>query len=188
MQKLAVQSQVSKLDVARRQLETAIRLFFYEGDFVSIHTLAAASFNVLHDLTHQAGEQKKSMRDDVLAYVKEDKKRWFVQELRKPENFMKHADRDASETLAFDPQISELFLIDAVRCYWSITGEKTLLTQAYFLWFMIEHPDIFVVPDEYRQKLSVGSSLTQGIPKSTLLEQMLPMLLSSGFTNCQEQN
>ena len=38
---------LSKLDVARRQLETAIRLYFYDGDFVSTHTLAAAACKVL---------------------------------------------------------------------------------------------------------------------------------------------
>src|SRR5207245_10811773 len=32
---------VTKLDAARRQLRTAIRLWFEEGDPVSIHTLAA---------------------------------------------------------------------------------------------------------------------------------------------------
>ena len=42
---------LSKLDVARRQLETAIRLYFYDGDFVSTHTLAAAACKVLNDLT-----------------------------------------------------------------------------------------------------------------------------------------
>ena len=33
---------VTKLDAARRQLETAITLWFHDGDPVSIHTLAAA--------------------------------------------------------------------------------------------------------------------------------------------------
>jgi hypothetical protein len=38
---------VSKLDAAKRQLETVIRLYFSNGDPVSIHTLTAAAYNVL---------------------------------------------------------------------------------------------------------------------------------------------
>jgi hypothetical protein len=41
---------ISKLDAARRQLDTAIRLYFMEGDPVSVHTLAAAAFEILKDL------------------------------------------------------------------------------------------------------------------------------------------
>ena len=33
---------VSKLDAAKRQLETVIRLYFFDGDPVSIHTLTSA--------------------------------------------------------------------------------------------------------------------------------------------------
>ena|SRR5436305_13488939 len=42
---------ISKLDAARRQLETAILLYFNEADPVSIHTLAAASHEILRDLS-----------------------------------------------------------------------------------------------------------------------------------------
>ena len=173
---------VSKLDVARRQLETAIKLFFYDGDFVSLHTLAAAAFNVLNDLSRQAGEDKKSIRDELLHHVREDKRKVFLDQLRKTENFMKHADRDPDETHSFDPGLSTFFLIDAVRCYWKITGEHTLVTEAYFLWFMTEHPDVFVLAEEYRAMLSVGSNLLQGIPKNTFLEALLPVLLKRGYS------
>ena len=43
-------STVTKLEAASRQLDTAIRLFFSGGDAVSIHTLAAAAFNVFADI------------------------------------------------------------------------------------------------------------------------------------------
>ncbi|MDR4498810.1 MAG: hypothetical protein MRK02_12960 [Candidatus Scalindua sp.] len=38
---------VSKLDVARRQLRIAIRLFFERKDCIAIHTLAASAHDVL---------------------------------------------------------------------------------------------------------------------------------------------
>jgi hypothetical protein len=38
---------ISKLEGVRRQVETAIRIYFVNGDPVSVHTLAAASLQVL---------------------------------------------------------------------------------------------------------------------------------------------
>jgi hypothetical protein len=45
---------ISKLEAARRQVETAIRIYFANGDPVSIHTLAAASLQILVDLDKKA--------------------------------------------------------------------------------------------------------------------------------------
>jgi len=47
---------LTKLEVAKRQLETAVVLYFHESDPVSIHTLTAASYEVLGDLSKRAGQ------------------------------------------------------------------------------------------------------------------------------------
>jgi hypothetical protein len=44
---------VTKLEAARRQLRTAIELWFHSGEPVSIHTLAAAAYQVVHDLNRR---------------------------------------------------------------------------------------------------------------------------------------
>jgi hypothetical protein len=56
---------ISKFDAAKRQLETAIRLWFHSGDPVSVHTLAAASHQLLHDLGNlcsTSGSKRASSR------------------------------------------------------------------------------------------------------------------------------
>ena len=63
-----------------------------------------------------------------------------------------------------------------------MSGEHTALMQAYFIWFITEHPKIFIIPEEYREMLSAGSRLMAGIPKSTFLELLLPTLLKQGMT------
>lgn len=55
---------VSKLDVARKQLEQAILLFFNDGDPIAIHTLVAAAYNIVHALT------KKSKTDSMIIKMK----------------------------------------------------------------------------------------------------------------------
>jgi hypothetical protein len=39
---------ISKFDAARRQLNTAITLWFADGDPVAIHTLAYAAYEIIH--------------------------------------------------------------------------------------------------------------------------------------------
>lgn len=48
---------ISKIDGARRQLDTAIDLYFDDADSLSVHTLAFAAFKVLFDLyPHRCGD------------------------------------------------------------------------------------------------------------------------------------
>jgi hypothetical protein len=46
---------VSKLDAAHRQLRTAIRLWFMDGDPIAIHTLACAAHDIIHTLFKRKG-------------------------------------------------------------------------------------------------------------------------------------
>jgi hypothetical protein len=57
---------LTKLDAARHQLKTAIRLFFEERDPVSIHALASAAQEVLRDLLRARGIPSPSIKDSDL--------------------------------------------------------------------------------------------------------------------------
>jgi hypothetical protein len=47
---------VNKTAAAKRQLEAAVRMFFAGEDDLAVHTVAAASFRVLRDLTSRRGK------------------------------------------------------------------------------------------------------------------------------------
>jgi len=51
---------LNKLGAAKRQLNTAIRLFFARDDEVAIHTLGAAAYRILRDLKAQSGRLELS--------------------------------------------------------------------------------------------------------------------------------
>ncbi|MGI8569030.1 MAG: hypothetical protein ACR2KT_08130 [Methylocella sp.] len=53
---------IGKLDAARRQLRTAITLWFNDGDPVSVHTLAYAAYEVIHAIS----EKRDPTRRDLL--------------------------------------------------------------------------------------------------------------------------
>jgi hypothetical protein len=52
---------ISKLDAARRQLDTAIELWFHDGDPISIHTLTSAAFEIIQDLNKKHGNLEVSL-------------------------------------------------------------------------------------------------------------------------------
>jgi hypothetical protein len=100
---------VTKLDAARRHLSTAIRLWFHDGDPVSIHTLGYAAYEVIYVLS------RKANRTDTLIFdsdvIKDEFRSDFNKLVKKAPNFFKHADKDTNNTLEFMPKFSEMFFL-----------------------------------------------------------------------------
>lgn len=134
---------IKKLECSRRQLETAIGLFFEDGDPVSIHTLTCAGYNVIRDVnnsldgTPMFGKQR---------YVQMAGKP-SLQDFNEPENFFKHGDRDADGELTFYPKFTECLLVDASEKYGELTGECVPKFLAFTLWFMFKTPEQYDIPE-----------------------------------------
>lgn len=99
---------IEKLDAACRQLNTAISLWFNNGDAVSIHTLACSAHQIVHDINHRNGG--RDLLYDSLVF-KEEYRQQAINHLKQHYNFFKHADRDPAGTMEFDPIITELFIM-----------------------------------------------------------------------------
>jgi len=130
---------ISKLDTAKRELEHSIRLFFYNVDVVVIHLLAATAHQVLSDLGKRNGI-KSFIRQFASEYIKEERREEANRALNKALNFFKHADNDPEDILKFNPENSELFILDAIGMYQLLTSELTGLMVAFRAWFFIKHP------------------------------------------------
>jgi hypothetical protein len=121
---------VGKLDAARRQLDTAIRLYFQGGDAISVHTLASAGVQLLDDLLRKKG-LGETIRLDFFGPLTKDQKKAAVTVLRREERFFKHADRDPGDVLAFKPGASESVLfrgcIGYVRLAEATTRDMAIL-------------------------------------------------------------
>jgi hypothetical protein len=138
---MPAQLHFSKLDVALRQLETAVTLYFHSADPVSIHTLTAAAYNVLRDLKTHRGSEFKMFKDADTVYPHMRKE--YLKLLNEAENFFKHADRDPDATQVFNPDPSNFLLIDACEAYWRLSGERRPLLTVYMTWFRIRHPKYY---------------------------------------------
>lgn len=120
---------ISKIEAARRQIDTAIDLYFNEGDALSCFTLAYAGLKVLLDIyPHRQGDGFAKQIDEMLG-----KEGW--RHLSGVGNFLKHADRDPDEALEkFHPDSAYTLLGFATLLFRRITGEFSLKMKALDCW------------------------------------------------------
>lgn len=130
---------IAKLEAAERQLAQAIRLFFDRGDQIAIHTLAAAAYQILSDICEQRGFTREIEDSTVLEEM--GVKRQVLAAMRTPQNFFKHADRDASATVRFSPMLSVCFMLYAVSFHYAITEKQFSEGIVFRSWFYAKHPD-----------------------------------------------
>ena len=131
---------IKKRDAAKRQLETALRLWFEGGDPVSIHTLAAASNEVIHRLGTKKG--RPALLQEWLSENPKIRSRMV-----NVQNFFKHAsiDSNPSETITLFRHHSEILLYDSVIC-WRRNFRASDLMFAFALRFRAEHRNRWPVP------------------------------------------
>ncbi|MDE2010279.1 MAG: hypothetical protein KGJ09_09425 [Candidatus Omnitrophica bacterium] len=156
---------ISKLDAARRQLDSAITLYFRNGDPISIHTLTAAAHQILMDLGKKEGI-KSVFKECSLMFISEEKHKEYLKLINKAENFFKHANQDPNELLDFNPETTDFFLIDAVEMYMQLTKETPEDMGILRAWILINYPDFLT--QEIRIKsmqLNVASVKEKGKQK-----------------------
>ena len=168
---------VGKLDAARRQLETAVRLYFSEADPVSIHTLTSAAYQVLADVNRARGGVPM-LKEQVPTWVRPDATHEAKRRLSEAANFFKHADRDHEDVLEFSEGPTELLLYDAVRKYRELTGETVPSLGVYEAWFWLGPGAGLVVGPERKKVLE---NLRQSFPNATrasFFAEALPLVSS----------
>ncbi|NVK23027.1 MAG: hypothetical protein HWD86_10965 [Kangiellaceae bacterium] len=140
---------ISKLDAAKRQLETVIELYFSHKDPVSIHTLTAASYNILRDLNKSEKHPPLFIKDRFLNYIKPGYEKEVRNLINQAENFFKHADRDREDIFEFNPKQTELMIYEACDSYRALSGEFPAKFKCYSMWFSSRYPNLFELPNDY---------------------------------------
>lgn len=133
------QIKIAKLEAAKRQLETAIILYFNDKDPISIHTLVCASHEIIANLNKKTNGTPLILEGTI---VKEEYKKDFRDMVREAKNFFKHANKDSDEVLDFNPDTNDHYLLDACEGYQLLTGEKNPYFITYRGWFNYKYPQI----------------------------------------------
>lgn len=128
---------ISKLDAARRQLDSAISLYFQESDPVVVHTLACAAHQIIHDIN-------KSKGSTDLLYEKFRTRGFTTAQINKHYNFFKHADKDPDPNgeIEFNPKFTEIFILFAIRGLSELGITYSQKMTAFSLFAQISNPRI----------------------------------------------
>ncbi len=139
---------LTKLEVAEKQLNTAIFLFFTRKDLISVHTLISASYGIIYDLSvHNSMNSKSYIRGNKS--IKLNKKKEFFDMLNEPQNFFKHADNDSEHKLEFNPVLSEWFILDSINLLQLLTKKEKFPHNhsVYLTWFNFKYADLEIFKD-----------------------------------------
>ena len=132
--------QVSKSEAARRQLEAAIRMYFDEEDPVALHTVIAAPFTIVRNLCEQRGDIASFQRFSDWIVPGAEGKFWSA--VNSQANFLKHADRDASATLDFNEEVTELLILMTAKWFLDLGNASSAETKAFGLWYSLMYPKV----------------------------------------------
>lgn len=155
----SVKIRVSKIEAARRQLIEVINLFFEERDPVAVHTLVAASLNILHDHfdTDAAWASNLMLHPESIYIKKEYRKKWITL-TRDAINFFKHADFDLKKgrgEIEFEIDINIFYIFEAIQCLRILEGikfEDSPEFKIFMIWFALKYPE-FIKDNNYIKKL-----------------------------------
>lgn len=145
---------LTKILVAKRQLATAIELFFAGGDSISVYSLATNAWEIIdvlcrkvsvNSISIQARESLPSEKDLKLDYINSPYR-----------NFFKHAKSDSDQALSPLPNSQvEAVLFLAVEDYIRLQQRSPVQLQVFQLWYLAKHPE--------KLATDVKDELTEGI-------------------------
>ena len=175
--------EITKIDAARRQLRTAIELWFADGDPISIHTLAAAAYQIIHDLN------RRNKGPDLLLdskYIKDEKRREFVSLVKSTSNFMKHADR-GKMGMAKSIEFSSDSNVGLITFFFGLQylGEKLAAEEiAFERWQIFRNPDLMTDAGKalFEKRFTVNQvSAMRAVPKREFLDAFRSAFRQPGF-------
>jgi len=133
---------VNKLDAACRQLNTAISLWFHDGDKVSIHTLACSAHQIVHDINCKQGG--RDLIYDSLV-IKNEYRNEVNKIFKGAYNFFKHANNDAYGTIEFKPSTTEFFMLFTSLGLEILGRKPDEIRGAFNIYYGLHNPQLLTV-------------------------------------------
>lgn len=131
---------LTRQDVARQQLEAAIRDLFLSHDLVAAHLLGWAALDVIADVakTHS----RPTLRGAAEALMDPHFRKVWRRAERDHYNFLKHADRDPQRKARLLPAMTTFALYIACRDYLAAFDESTPVLAVFTGWYLSQNPDM----------------------------------------------
>jgi hypothetical protein len=134
---------ITKLNAARRQLETAITLWFHDADPISVHTLVMAAHGILRALNKKRGGEPM-LGDPTSPYIRPGFEKRVADMFVKSSNFFKHGAKDPLTTDYFAPESNQYMILDACRVFTLLAQEKRPLMWTFIFYLAFHEPEVFL--------------------------------------------
>lgn len=123
--------ELSKLEIAQRQLDVAASLFVSDGDYLAVVTLAGAAEEILGNLLRRAGHE--TMFDHLVELDREltggRTQKVVNDEVNRVRNALKHANFPSEDTVVIEPGEATAMLGRALVNFNRFTGGLTPIMQ-----------------------------------------------------------
>ena len=113
--------------------------------------------------------------------VKPEYRKQVRDKLNEAENFFKHANRDHVETLDFNPQQSEMMILDAIRQHSALTRESSRLLAVFRLWFLVTNQKVFKRSEEQQNIIAQAVPMMERVGKTEFFNLVLRQLIRQGI-------
>lgn len=166
---------LTKNDVARRQIETAIELLFEGRDPVSVHTVANAAGRIVRDLCENKGTPLWGSFKKMIPAGKQGE---FFKALGKAAAFFRHADHDAEQSLdEVKDELNDAMIFLAIWCYVDLGNAPTKPMRAFLIWFTTLYPDLLLDDTPLKATFKdLGARAVSGRPRAENLALGLSLL------------
>ena len=114
------------------------------------------------------------VKDQLIQFIRSEKRADFERILVQHRNFFKHADRDPEAKLDFNPDITDLILFEACdKCQW-LTGEKTPALMILIVWYCVNNKKLFNPQPEIARLLDTIPAEKTKMDRKEYYDMMLP--------------
>jgi hypothetical protein len=159
---------ITKIDAAGRLIDAAMEMFFFGYDPVAIHTIAAASHDIVRALAKRRGITDLSLSANLIK--REFHKRWN-DVTRSDTRLLGRVDSNQNDDVEVDPELTEALLMFALRGMRRMGHTFNGLQTAYWTWFCLHHPAATTI-DMYSLKLPAETvAALRAMPKSDFVRK-----------------
>jgi hypothetical protein len=130
---------LSKLDVARRQLDATLDLWFSDYDPVPVHTLASAAHEIFANICKHRGLPPLLFDP---AFYRPGKAGLARKVFHEHYNFFKHANTDPEAITDFPTEITEVFISMAIEGWRALGGDRREIDEAFMVNLLMRRPEI----------------------------------------------
>lgn len=142
------QGRISKLNAASRLHDSALELWFKEGELLAIHVIAASAHQIIHDINKATGGE--DLLYDSLN-IKDEFRTEYVRMIKQPWNFLKHADHDPGAELEFEPNGVLRYFIFNLKGLKQLGQTFSSVSMLFLFWLGLHHPTWLRSIDRFRE-------------------------------------